>query len=204
MSTNHSSEYQARCVSARLRFVTCLAAGMLQCSTMSFADSPQGNETASGKTVTPLPKLTPPEQQQFKLLKNKLVTPLNSKVNPGDRDTWFVLGFMDAAVVETRSREATPLGLTGVMWSDRRSKQQKVVKEAIIVQGRTAAALAVLQYVNSPNAAVAQLQSPSPAAREGWMKRQGTQVGANRLWVYQAYANEREARQFLENVRTAK
>jgi hypothetical protein len=170
----------------------------------SFADSPQGNETASGKTVTPLPKWTPSEQQQLKLLKNKLVTPLNSKENPGDRDTWFVLGFIDTAATETRSREATPLSRTGVMWSDHRSKQKKVAKEAIIVQGRTAAALAVLQYVNSPNAAAAQLRAPSTATREGWIKRQGTQVGANRQWVYQAFANEREARQFLETVRKGK
>lgn len=152
----------------------------------------------------PPSKLSAAEHQQLNRIKRQFVTPHNSRENPGDRDTWYVIGFMDTALAETKSREATMLMGGTLLWSDQKSHQQKVAKEAVIAHGRTAAAQAVLQYSLSPNAAATQLRSPSNPARDGWMKSQNTHVTTDRRWVYRAFAKEGEARRFLDTVRKDK
>jgi len=161
---------------------------------------------ADENKVQPLPKrkLTVAEQQQLTQLKPQLVTRFNSKDNPGDRDTWYVLGFVDAATVETKSREATMIGRSTALMSHHTDTQKKVVRDAVLAQGRTAAALAVIDHLNAPNQAAAQLHGPSNAVREGWMKRQSTQAAAGRTWVYQAFDSEGAARQYLESFRPKK
>ena len=185
-----------------------VAFALLDSASSAFAQTPITTASVepewSDFIPTPSSKLSVGEQQQLIRIKTKFVTPYNSKNNPGDRDTWYVIGFMDTAHSETRSRDATMLAGGTILWSDQNAKQNKVTKDAVIAHGRMAAAQAVLQYSNSPNAAAAKLRAPSNTAREGWMKSQNTAVAADRQWVYRAFAKESQARQFLENARKAK
>jgi hypothetical protein len=182
--------------------------GLLNSLDEAFADTPSSTASVDPESHDFLPvpasKLSPGEHQQLTRIKKQFITPHNSKENPGDQNTWYVIGFMDSAQAETKAREATMLAGRTILWSDQKSNQQKIAKDAVIAHGRTAAAQAVLQYTNSPNAAATQLRSPSNTARDGWMKNQNTQVTTDRRWVYRAFAKESQARKFLESVRSTK
>lgn len=151
----------------------------------------------------PSRKLTAAEQQQYQsLLRNpRLVTKFNGKDNPGDRDTWYVLGFMDAAALETKTRETSMTAQRLYMWSSHTNQQKKIAKDAIVVQGRAGAALAVMDHLNAPNQAVAKIRPPSGTPREGWIKRQASQGIADRIWNAAPFESEVQARQFYESVR---
>lgn len=151
--------------------------------------------------ATDATKLHPNQQQHLRAIKAKLVTRLNSKTNPGDRDTWYVLIFRDGAQAETSTQSATMLGRSTFGWSSGKSTQQKIASDFKVVRGRSAAAMAVLEYLYSPHNAVNQLQAPSSPLREGWMKRQATSIGVGREWRFFCCETASEAYEVLEQLK---
>lgn len=203
---SNSSQWSLCLLMTLIISANCVSGGSL------VAGEPSGSVTTSTEPVidTPAPATasvkqrqnwTVAEQQLVIQLRPKLKTPFASKANPGDRDTWYVLGFIDLAAAETRSREATMTAFRTIVWRDHREWQRKSVKDATIAHGRDPAAIIIARHLLQPNAALAQLRAPNSAATPGWMKRQATEVRYNRVWVFMAYSTEAEARRFLDNVR---
>jgi hypothetical protein len=150
------------------------------------------------------PKLTAAEQQVVAKIQTKLATKFNSKDNPGDQNTWYVLMFRDVAMSKTKSMSGTSPQKGLLTYSKGTSKQEKKEEDAVAVQGRQAAALAIARYLASPNAAAAELKPPATGSKPGVITRRDTQVAADRQWDFRAFDNEADAKAFLDSVKPKK
>ncbi len=124
------------------------------------------------------PRLTPNERRFLWPIDHRLATRLNSKENPADRDTWYVLMFRDIARAETETTTAI----------ERRAVK---VDGAMVIQGRTQAAMTVAQFLTKSNTAVDAVAANVPRGS------QLNQSAANKLWEYRAFRTEFEAKAFL-------
>lgn len=155
----------------------------------------------------PPQKLSAAEQQAVRALEPRLATKLNSKDNPGDSKTWYVLLFQDSAMTKTKTVGGS--SAPGVIsWSEGSSKQEKSAQGAIVVQGRRNAAQAIVRYLTSPNAAAMQLQSPKTGngvGHPGWMTKTTLEAaGASKNWDFRAFPSETDAKAFLDSLKLPK
>ncbi|MDA0284550.1 MAG: hypothetical protein O3B86_14475, partial [Planctomycetota bacterium] len=98
------------------------------------------------KSVSQELKLTHAEARFLRGLEKKLVTKLNSKDNPADEKTWYVLLLLDQAVVqkETASKSGSSLSLQQSMWLATKP-------DGVVVKGRSEAALALARFLVGDN-----------------------------------------------------
>ena len=135
------------------------------------------------------PKLTSEERKKVRDFEKRLRTPLNnSKTNPGDRDTWYVIEFTDTAIGARLSRYYS--GNTRTTTNAWHLAGNSAVKMA---QGRKNAALLLLQYCYyTGNVAASRLQ---PQAN-GKTLREG--VVATKNWQFSAFAKEEDAKKLYD------
>ena len=134
----------------------------------------------------PLVRLTYEEQRFLVPIEKRLVTPLNSKANPGDRDTWYVLMFRDVAGVQTFRETRDSSSITRSL-----ATEAAKVDGAMMVQSRREAALTVARFLTKSNTAAQSLNVPVQHSS------QKSRVAANKLWEYKAFTSEDEALRFL-------
>ena len=141
---------------------------------------------------TPPQRLNAKEQEFVSSIERKLVTKLNSKDNPGDKSTWYVLMLRDAAVAASQGT-----GLKG----RRLSVDSKVNTEdnAVVVQGKHDAAIAVARFMVSANTAVEDLKKPRVNRA-----LTNTQVDAEKQWDFRAFASQAEANLFADSLKPEK
>lgn len=129
------------------------------------------------------PKLTVAQEKVVRSFEKKLKTPLTSKLNPADRDTWYVIVFTDSAMGARKSRLASGGTVTTTYgWQATQNNAVRVVK------GRRNAAILLLGYYYAGNAAASRLQPET----NGKVLRQRAVAAKN--WCYRAFATEEEAK----------
>ena len=143
---------------------------------------------AQPKKVKP-PLLTWQEKRFLFPIEKRLVTPFNSKANPGDRDTYFVLMFRDVAGVQTHSRTRGSSSVTESL-----TTEVAQWDGAIIIHGRKEAALTVARFLTKDNAAARSLEVPVQHAE------QKSQLASNKVWDYRAFATEELAQLYLISI----
>lgn len=127
--------------------------------------------------------LTFAEARFVSKLERRLVTKLNSKDNPADRDTWYVLLFLDRAVAQTYGESSRTKTLATLrLWKP----------DGTIVQGRRAAALATARFLFGTNNAAKGVSAPGTGER-----REASRFGGDKRWEYRAFKTEAEAKAFL-------
>ena len=133
-------------------------------------------------------KLTVAQKKIVRRFEKQLTTPLNSKDNPGDRDTWYVIVFTDAAFGAKKSRfYSGNTRTTTYAWHETGNSAVKMT------QGRKNAALLLLQYFYyTGNAAASRLQPEV----NGKTLRAG--VVATKNWRYRAFAKKEEAKTLFD------
>lgn len=170
---------------------------------LSVATAVADEKTADKPTADlPSRKLSAGELQVVNKIKAdpRLNTKFQGKENPGDRETWFVINFTDIAVAETKQTSANGMA-GGFTYSPTRvNKQKKVTNHAVVVQGRTDAAVAVMDYANLPNQAAAKIAVGTSKTRPGGFTSRETKGAADRAWNVRAFDNEGEARRFYEEL----
>lgn len=135
----------------------------------------------------PVLKLTVAEARYLKKLEKQLVTKLNSKTNPADRNTWYVLLLLDRAVVqrETASKSGSSLSLSQSMWVSTKP-------DGVVVKGRREAALALARFlVGGNNAAKGMGRLAAGDAKTR------THVNADKHWRFYYFKSEKDAQALL-------
>ncbi len=166
-------------LNSAIRFLSVLATVVLLHDSSNAADK---------KSPTPPRiRLTSAQARFVRGIERELVTRLNSKDNPGDRDTWYVLVLIDQAAAQRIGTSRSSSKLTIAAEFRASSKPQ-----ATVVQSKRSAALAVARFYASFNRA-----APF-AARSGLpTSRNATQFRAMKVWRYLAFEKEQDARAFL-------
>jgi hypothetical protein len=156
--------------------------------TNSTAPSVQAaQKEVSKKHESPVLKLTHAEARFLRGLEKKLVTKLNSKDNPADEKTWYVLLLLDQAVLqkETASKSGSSLSLQQSIWLSTKP-------DGVVVQGRSKAALKLARFLAGANDAskgLGQLATGGANTR--------INVSANKRWWFYFFKSESEAKAFL-------
>ena len=150
--------------------------------------------TVASQSPAQLKKVKPPlltwQEKRFLFpIEKRLVTPFNSKANPGDRDTYFVLMFRDVAGVQTHSRARGSSSVTESL-----TTEVAQWDGAIIIHGRKEAALTVARFLTKDNAAARSLEVPVQHAE------QKSQLASNKVWDYRAFATEELAQLYLISI----
>jgi hypothetical protein len=102
-----------------------------------------------GQTVRPEPpRLTVAQKKIVQKFERELNTKLNSKGNPGDKDTWYVILFTDTAAGARQSSSVSGEILT--ITRELQAARHSAVK---MTQGRKEAALLLLQCLYAGNSA---------------------------------------------------
>lgn len=103
-----------------------------------------------------------------------------------DRDTWYVLLFLDRAIAQTYGESS----------SSRTLATMRLMKpDGAVVQGRQEAALATARFLVGANNAAKGVRPPS--TRES---AEASRFGGDKVWEYRAFKTEGEARAFLTQV----
>jgi hypothetical protein len=138
----------------------------------------------------PTVKLSASEQKAVRQYEKQLITKLNSKDNPGDTLTYYVISFTETAQAKTESetgRSSTTVTVT-TMW------QSKVARDAILVQGRRNAAVELARYFNSRNKAAQGLQRP-PGVDIAVLNAK-----SQKNWTAEPFLSEVDAQAYLAKV----
>ncbi len=131
-------------------------------------------------------ELSVAETRFLRGIEKKLVTRLNSKANPGDRDTWYVLLFLDRAIAQTYGESS----------SSRTLATLRLMKpDGAVVQGRGEAALATARFLAGTNNAGKGVRPPSTGE-----PAEASRFGGDKLWDYRAFKTEGDAKAFLAQV----
>jgi hypothetical protein len=162
--------------------------------TESAAAEPQGGKTASAKPKPP--KLNPEQRRMLADIEKGLITKLNSKDNPGDRNTWYVIVEFDQAGALATSTTGSVNPLSGVVRARTTAQAQaQTHRRALPVQGRKAAAMAIMEYLYAPNKAAEKLQAPGIQGPNVEVNVAGT-----KQWEFRAFKTEEEARAYAQSV----
>lgn len=140
-----------------------------------------------------LPKLNTAQKKFFRNCEKKLATRFNSKENPGDKGTWYVIYFTETAAGARQSRS-----VSGNILTITRELQAARNNAAKMTQGRKQAALLLVQYYSAANSAAAKLQ-PTAGGRTDWAT-----AAADKSWRYKAFAKEDEAKAFFDQINPKK
>lgn len=135
------------------------------------------------------PTLTQTEKRIVRKFEKELTTRLNSKDNPGDQNTWYVIVFTDTALGTRQSRS-----VSGDYLTITREMQVRGNSAAKIAQGREAAALLLAQYYYAENSAATKLR-PTVRGTTDWAR-----VAGAKRWQYRAFMEEEEAQDFFNRV----
>ena len=139
------------------------------------------------------PKLSTAQKKFIRTCEKELATPFNSKDNPGDRDTWYVIVFTDSALGSRQSSSVSGDILTISL--EMQAARQSAAKMA---HGRKDAALLLLQYFYAANSAAAMLR-PTVVGVTDWARADG-----EKSWRYKAFATEDEAKAFFDQINPEK
>lgn|GEM_PF-1591539 len=139
------------------------------------------------------PTLTQTEKRIVRKFEKELTTRLNSKDNPGDQNTWYVIVFTDTALGTRQSRS-----VSGDYLTITREMQVRGNSAAKIAQGREAAALLLAQYYYAENSAATKLR-PTVGGSTDWARAMGAKD-----WRYRAFAKEADAKAFFDRVNPKK
>lgn len=139
------------------------------------------------KTSPPKLKLSVAEARFVRGLEKKLVTKLNSKTNPADKNTWYVLLLLDRAVVqkETASKSGSSLSLSQSMWVSTKP-------DGMVVQGRREAALALARFLVGGNNAAKGLGRFAVGDA-----KTRTRVNGDKQWRFYYFKAEKDAKALL-------
>ena len=176
---------QIRCTALRPRIL------LLLISAAAFT-AVRAPSQALGKT--PGARLTVAQKKMVRHFEKRLTTRLNSKLNPGDKDTWYVIVFTDLAMGAKKSRWYSGNTLTTTYgWHAARNSAARTT------QGRKNAAMLLLQYYcYTPNTAALRLQPPT----NGRTVR--ARAAATKNWQYRAFAKEEDAKEFFDLINPEK
>jgi hypothetical protein len=143
-----------------------------------------------GQTVRPEPpRLTVAQKKIVQKFERELNTKLNSKGNPGDKDTWYVILFTDTAAGARQSSSVSGEILT--ITRELQAARHSAVK---MTQGRKEAALLLLQCLYAGNSAASKLR-PTAGGRT-----ERTSAGGEKCWRYWFFANEEQAKAFFDRL----
>jgi hypothetical protein len=173
--------------------VLVLVAALFYASTLAYGAEKKNDQNKANNAVPlngPKVKLNSQEVKAVRKLERKLATKLNSKENPGDRDTWYVLMFLDQAGLQAEGGSRSGQTLTYT-----RETQLAQKPKALTVQGKRNAAIEIVRFLVSGNEAAKILRRPGVST--GGMR---TQFGGNKVWNWQAFATEKDARTFHQRV----
>lgn len=174
-------------------------AGMTAMAFAAVAMGPATQETTAGvpklqqkkstqkQTGKTRPKLTHAEARFLKNLERKLVTKLNSKSNPADKHTWYVLLLLDRAVVQKdgASKSGSTLSVTRATW-------MALKPDGIVVQGRREAALALARFLFGVNNAAKGFGRLSTG-----QDRVQTRAAGDKRWRAFYFKTEKDAKTYL-------
>ena len=135
------------------------------------------------------PRLTVAQKKIVRKFEGELITKLNSKDNPGDKDTWYVIVFTDTAAGARQSSSVSGDILT--ITRELQAARHSAVK---MTQGRKGAALLLLQYLYAGNSAASRLR-PTAGGRTERKSASG-----EKYWRYWFFANEEEAKSFFDQL----
>jgi len=139
------------------------------------------------------PKLSKAQKKFIWTCEKELTTPFNSKDNPGDKDTWYVIYFTETAAGARQSRF-----VSGNILTITRELQAARNNAAKMTQGRKQAALLLVQYYSTANSAAAKLR-PTVVGSTDWAT-----AAADKSWRYKAFAKEDEAKAFFDQINPEK
>ena len=135
----------------------------------------------------PVIKLTVAEARFVRSLERKLTTKLNSKENPGDRDTWYVLLLLDRAVLQRDT-----LSSSGSSRTLERAVDLSQKPDGVVVQGKHEAAIALARFLVGTNQAgkgLGSLAQPGPGTTP--------RMNGNKQWWFQAFQTQSDAKKYL-------
>lgn len=141
-------------------------------------------------TKQPAVQLTSAQSRFVRQIERELVTRLNSKKNPGDQNTWYVLALIDHAAVRRIGSSRTSSKVTIAAEFRASTKPQSAV-----VQGKRNAALTVARFYMAINTATPFVSRSSLPTRSN-----ATQFRVNKVWRYVAFETEKDAQAFLRNI----
>ena len=163
-----------------LSVIVTLAIALSARSSTIAADAEKPKDIAAGLG------LSVAETRFLRGIEKKLVTRLNSKANPADRDTWYVLLFLDRAIAQTYGESS----------SSRTLATLRLMKpDGAVVQGRGEAALATARFLCGANNAGKGVRPPSTGE-----PAEASRFGGDKLWDYRAFKTEGDERTFLAMV----
>ena len=146
--------------------------------------------TASAQAPATTPKLSTAELRAVHQFEKQLITKLNSKKNPADKYTYYVLMFCDTATSTTDSTSSSGRTVTLT-----RQWQLATKRDARMVQGRREAAITLAQYYSAANAAATRLNGSGSRLNSRVVAADGA-----KQWDYRPFLSESEAKAFLAEV----
>jgi len=152
----------------------------------SWSSAIAADATAKPKDAGIGLELTVAETRFLRGIEKKLVTRLNSKDNPGDQGTWYVLLFLDRAITQTYGESSTSRTL---------ATMRLMKPDGTVVQGRREAALTTARFLVGANNAAKGVRPPSTGE-----PAETSRFGGDKLWDYRAFKTEAEANVFLARV----
>lgn len=149
-------------------------------------------DAIGAEKLAPVPKVrfNSAQTRFIRGIEQELVTRLNSKDNPGDRDTWYVLVLIDQAAAQRIGTSRSSSKVTVAAEFRASSKPQ-----ATVVKEKRNAAFAIARFYSSMNRA-----APF-ASRSGLpTTRNATRFRAMKIWRYVAFETEQDAKAFHANI----
>lgn len=161
---------------------------------VGLAGNPAWGGSPAEEASEILKDLSPDERLYVRKLATGLVTRANSKANPGDVNTWYVLTFVDTAKGMNRTGHVTMVpGTRTMLMSTSHQSQNKVTRHVEVVQGKLNAAKRIMEYQRSGNGAANQLRAPGSAGRSGNLNRQAFQVTGTRKFDVKWFQSRSDA-----------